>query len=53
MVAGVVAVVAVAGAIAVVARCLACGVAIRVVETIGRGLHLRLRDCVRIVDSYA
>jgi hypothetical protein len=43
--------VAVADAFAVIARCLACGVAVGVVETVGRGLHLRLRDRVRIVDS--
>ena len=53
VVAEVVAVVAVAGAIAVVARCLACGVAVGDVETVGKGLHLRLRDRDRIVDSYA
>ena len=45
--------VAVAGVFAVVARYLACGVAVGVVETIGRGLYLRLRNRVRIVDSYA
>ena len=49
----VVAVVAVVGASAVVARCLVCGVAVGVVETVGKGLHLWLRDRVRIVDSYA
>ena len=51
VVAEVVAVVAVAVAIAVIARCLACGVAVGDVETVGKGLHLRLRDRVRIVDS--
>ena len=53
VVAEVVAVVAIAGAIAVVVRCLACGVAVGDVETVGKGLHLRLRNHVCIVDSYA
>ena len=43
--------VAVADAFAVVARCLACGVAIGVVETVGRGLHLQLCDRIHIIDS--
>jgi hypothetical protein len=51
VIAVVVAVVTVAGAIAVIVRCLACGVTIRVVETVGRGLHLQLCDHIYIIDS--
>jgi hypothetical protein len=43
--------VAIAGASAVIARCLTCGVAVGVVESVVWDLHLQLRDCVRIVDS--
>ena len=53
VVAEVVTEVAVVGASAVVAHWLACGVTIGDVETVGRGLHLRLRDRIRIIDSYA
>ena len=53
VVAEVVTEVAVVGVSTVVARWLACGVAVGDVETVGRGLHLWLRDRVRIVDSYA
>ena len=53
VVAEVMAVVAVAGVIAVVVHCLACGVTVGDVETVGKGLHLRLRDRVCIIDSYA
>ena len=53
VVAEVVTKVAVVGASAVVVHWLACGVAVRDVETVGRGLHLWLCDHIHIVDSYA
>ena len=51
VVAEVVTEVPVVGASAVVARWLACGVAVGDVESVVWDLHLRLRDRVRIVDS--
>ena len=51
MVAEVVTEVAVVGVSTVVACWLACGVAVRDVETVGKGLHLQLRDRICIVNS--
>jgi hypothetical protein len=51
VVAEVVTEVAVAGAFTVVVHCLTYGVAVGVVEIVGRGLHLQLHDCIHIVDS--
>ena len=53
VVAEVVTEVAVVGASAVVVHWLACRVAVRDVETVGRGLHLWLCNHIHIVDSYA
>jgi hypothetical protein len=50
VVAEVVTKVAVVSAITVIACCLACVVTIGDVETVGRGLHLRLHDHIRIID---
>jgi hypothetical protein len=43
--------VTVASAFTVIACCLACGVTVGVVETVGSGLHLWLRNRICIVDS--
>ena len=53
VVAEVVTEVAIVGVSAVVVHWVACGVAVRDVETVGRGLELWLCDYIHIVDSYA
>ena len=39
--------------VAVFACCPAGGVAVKDVETVARGLHSRLHDCIHVVVSYA